>query len=451
MINRSSAAREAAAIALFAMTEENAWSDAALHRAITSMQLHGRDAALASRLVYGTIQNRLLCDWYLRQFSRVRLKKIVPRVLDCLRMGVYQLTMLDRIPAHAAVSETVALIRQYGKTGKTQERTVSFANAVLRRIAQAAENKTLPKLNCPDKESYYALQYSHPEWLVRLLSDQYGPKLTGAICQANNADTPLSVRVNLLKTTPEQMITELSAAGLFVERHPALPELLLCTGGDLSSLPAFREGRITVQDGAGIVMMAAAAPAPGMLVLDCCAAPGGKSFLAAERMHNTGRVISCDIYEHRLAKVRENAARLGLTNLETELADATEPHPVWFGKYDLVLCDVPCSGFGILRKKPEIRYRDPAETEALPILQQKILENCSRYVRPGGALVYSTCTILRRENEQVIQSFLSDHREFLPELWSHPVCGERADGMITLLPPVHQTDGFYIAKLRKKA
>jgi len=320
----------------------------------------------------------------------------------------------------------------------------------MRSAAKAVESGTLPRLDCPDKESYYSLQYSHPEWLVRELSREYGVKLTGEICKANNKYAPISVRVNLMKTAPEPIIKELEMAGIAVTRHEKIPEILLCSGGDVTLLPAFRDGKITVQDAAGVVAVAAASPEAGMLVLDCCAAPGGKSFLMAEKMRDTGRIVSCDIYPRKLERIKEGAGRLGLTIIEPVLQDAHEPRGEWLGAADVVLCDAPCSGFGIIRKKPEIRYRDKDEAAGLPELQLSILSNCAKYVRPGGTLVYSTCTILPRENGDVVKRFLFENPNFSPEAWEHPVCGRADDGMITLLTPVHNTDGFFIAKMRKK-
>lgn len=440
--------REAAAFTLFSMTEEAAWSDGALHHYLARAGLTGRDAALASRLVYGTVQNQMLLDWYLRRFSSVRLGKIAPRVLICLRMGLYQLILLDKIPAHAAVDETVALVRRHCHAN---DRTVSFVNAVLRRAAQAVQDDALPALDCPDKESYYALRYSHPEWLVRLWSKQFGRKMAERICRADNADTPVSVRVNTLRTTPEQAAQELEAAGLTVAPHRAFAEILLCSGGDVAALPAFAAGRVTVQDAASALAAAAADPHPGDRVLDCCAAPGGKSFAMAERMRGEGQVLSCDIYAHKLERIRAGADRMGLSNVQTVLQDAAASRAEWVQQADVVLCDVPCSGLGIIRKKPEIRYKNPAELENLPALQAKILRNCAQYVRPGGTLVYSTCTILQRENEDVVRAFLAEHTDFAAAPWSHPVCGAREDGMVTLLPPLHDTDGFFIAKLHRRA
>lgn len=440
--------REVAAFSLFSMAEEGAWSDGALHHYLDRAGLDGRDTALASRLTYGTVQNELLLDWYLRHFSSLRLKKIAPRVLTCLRMGLYQLILMDKIPAHAAVAETVALVRRYCHAN---DRTISFANAVLRSAAQAVQQGRLPVLDCPDKESYYSLKYSHPEWLVRLWSEQFGRKMAERICQADNADAPISVRVNTMKTTPAEMQAEFEAAGLTVTPHRAFPEILLCEGGNAAALPAFAEGRITIQDAASALAAAVADPQPGDAVLDCCAAPGGKSFAMAERMRGRGSVLSCDIYEHKLRRIKEGASRLGLPNIHTELQDAAAFRVEWAASADVVLCDVPCSGLGIIRKKPEIRYKDPNEIEQLPALQQKILQNCAQYVRPGGTLVYSTCTILRRENEELVRAFLAESPDFEAVPWTHPVCGAREDGMVTLLPPVHGTDGFFIAKMRRKA
>ena len=207
---------------------------------------------------------------------------------------------------------------------------------------------------------------------------------------------------------------------------------------------------MTVQDAASAACVEILDPKPRMQVIDCCAAPGGKSFYIAERMENTGHLRSCDIYEHKLDKMIAGASRLGLTNLETCLADASKPQPELCEKMDAVLCDVPCSGLGIIRKKPEIRWKEEAAIAALPAIQQAILQNCASYVKPAGTLVYSTCTILKEENQAIVENFLAQNPSFVLEPFVHPVCGE-TEGMITLLPHKHQTDGFFIAKLRRKA
>lgn len=443
---RPHTAREVAAFTLFSMEEDGAWSDGALHHYLDRAELAPRDRALATRLAYGVVQNRILCDWYLRQFSKVRLSKIAPRVHICLQLGIYQLALTDRIPAHAAVAETVTLIRNYAHAN---ERTVGFANGVLRAVAQAVQENRLPRLNCPDKESFYSLHYSHSEWLVRLLSAQYGQKETAAILAANNAAAPVSIRVNRLRSTREAVLERLAADGFSVQPHPTAEAMILAESGDIASHPLFEEGIVTIQDTASAVCVELLDPQPGTFVLDCCAAPGGKTFYIAERMRNQGTLISCDIYEHKLEKIQAGAQRLGLSIVQPTLQDAAQFRAEWAGKADFVLCDVPCSGMGIIRKKPEIRYKDAQEIEGLPAIQKSILENCAQYVKPGGTLVYSTCTILERENQAVVQAFLAEHPEFEAESVSHPVFGTAESGMITLLPSIHNTDGFFIAKLRR--
>lgn len=444
---RPTTPREAAAFTLFSMREEGAWSDGALHHYLSRAGLSGRDAALASRLAYGTIQNRTMCDFYLSKFSSVRLGKLLPRVHDCLALGVYQLTMMDRIPAHAAVSETVELIRHYGHAN---ERTVGFANGVLRAVARAAEDGSLPVLDCPTKSAYYAMRYSHPEWLTEALCAEYGNKTAAAICAADNEVAPLSLRVNLLKTSREKALAELKAAGVECAPHGTIENVILCAGGDVPAMPLFQRGEITVQDGASVVCVDVLAPRPGALALDLCAAPGGKSCYIAEKMGNRGHVIAGDIFPHKLEKLRGAEERLGLTIIEPRLADASVFQPDLEGKADFVLCDVPCSGLGVIRKKPEIRWKAEEALRGLPEIQAKILETGSRYVKPGGTLVYSTCTIIRRENQAVVEAFLSRHPEFCAEGFTHPATGAVESGMITLLPHIHQTDGFFIAKLRRK-
>ena len=440
-------AREAAAFALFDVAEKDAWSEGALHRQLDEAGLSGRDNALAAQLVYGTIQNEMLCDWYLRQFSKIRLAKLADRVRICLRMAIYQLVMLDRIPAYAVVDETVSIIRRYGKAG---EKAVSFSNAVLHAVADAVQNNTLPRLNCPDKESYYILRYSHPEWLVRRLTGQFGLKEAEKILIENNRLTPSSVRVNHMRISVEKASEQLVSDGYSVTPHPTAANVLMVTGGDIASHPLFLDGAITVQDAAGSMTVDVLDPQPGEKVIDCCAAPGGKSFGIAERMENTGSLQSCDIFEHKLKRIEDGAKRLGLTNLTTNLQDASQKREEWVGFADRVLCDVPCSGMGIIRKKPEIRYKTEDEIADLPEIQQSILENCSQYVKVGGILVYSTCTILKEENEDIVTAFLDAHPEFEAVAFEHPICGANEQGWITLLPHLHHTDGFFVAKLRRK-
>lgn len=438
--------REVAACTLFAVREEGAWSDGALHHYLSLAELDTRDAALASQLAYGAIQNRTLCEHYLKKFSSVRLSKLFPRVRDCLTLGIYQLVLLDRIPAHAAVNETVALVRGWARAG---EKAVRYANGVLRAVARAVEDGTLPVLDCPTEEAYLALRYSHPEWLTERLCEEFGMEDAASICALDNETAPLCLRVNLLKTSREKVLAQLREGGLACAPHERIGNLILCSGGDAASLPAFRNGEATVQDGASIVCVDVLDPRQGETIVDLCAAPGGKTCYIAEKMGNRGHVIAGDVYEHKLAHIRNAAGRLGLGIIETRLADAAVFQPGLEGRADRVLCDVPCSGLGVIRKKPEIRWKSEESLEGLPKTQLAILETGSRYLKPGGVLVYSTCTILGRENLAVVQAFLDKHEGFALEGFTHPAVGDVPEGSITLLPHLHQTDGFFIAKLRR--
>ena len=438
-------AREAAARTLFAIREDDAWSAPALQKYAAG--LSARDAALATTLANGVLQNRAMCDFYLAHFSSIRLKKVQPRVLDILRLAVYQMVWLDRIPNSAAVNESVNLAKQLCRANR---QTSGYVNGVLRALARQLDH--LPQPDCATKAEYYALRYSHPQWLVQHYLDRFGLKETRQMLEADNQPVPTVLRVNTLRADTASVATELEQQGVRVQAHETIPNCLTAFGtGSMEKLPAFAQGRVTVQDGASQMSVYALDPQPDSCVLDCCAAPGGKSFFIAERMGNTGTVISCDIFDHKLQKIRQGAQRLGLTNVQTQLQDASVFRPEWEERMDFVLCDVPCSGMGIIRKKPEIRYKEETSLRGLPEIQRAILDNAARYVRTGGTLVYSTCTLLLRENEEIVDWFLSTHPSFEKVEFSLPVCEKTVDGAVTLLPHVHHTDGFFVAKFRKIA
>ncbi|MDO5547247.1 MAG: 16S rRNA (cytosine(967)-C(5))-methyltransferase RsmB [Eubacteriales bacterium] len=436
-------AREAAARALFSIQEDGAWSAQAIQRFAGGLER--RDAALATALVGGVLQNQAMCDFYLSHYSKLRLKKIQPRILLLLRLAIVQIVWMDRIPDSAAVNESVRLAKLLCHA---DSRTTGYMNGVLRAISRGKD--ALPKPNCATKEEFYSLFYSTPRWLTAALIEQMGERETRKLLEANNQPAPTVLRVNQRRADTESVLRELREQGMEAEKHETIPHCLVVKGtGSIADLPCFAEGRVTVQDGASQMSVYALDPKPGSMVLDCCAAPGGKSFFLSERMNHTGTVYSCDIFAHKLKKIQEGAQRLGCSNITTFLQDAAVFRPEWEGKADYVLCDVPCSGLGIIRKKPEIRYKDPRELEQLPEIQRSILNNCSRYVRPGGTLVYSTCTILRRENQEVVDAFLAAHPEYALCAFSLPVCGRCEEGHITLFPHIHGTDGFFVAKFQK--
>ena len=269
---------------------------------------------------------------------------------------------------------------------------------------------------------------------------------------ADNTAPQTVVQVNLLKITTEKLVELLENQGIGWEKHPWMESCLILSGvGNLERLDAFREGLFYVQDPASRLSVQCAQLQKGWHVLDCCAAPGGKSFAAAMAMEGTGSILSCDIYPHKAELIAKGAQRLGLENITAQCRDAALENPQWLGRFDAVIADVPCSGLGIIRKKPDIRYKNLAELAGLPPLQRAILENQAKYVRPGGVLLYSTCTVLPRENQEVVNAFLADHPEFCTEPLDLPEVFPRNDtGMLTLIPGEYDTDGFFICRLRRK-
>ncbi len=436
------AARETALNALIACRKSGAWSNGVLKEYIARDGLDSREAALAARLCYGVLQNRLKLDYYLQQVLTGKLKDLHPVVHDILQLGMYQLLEMDKIPQSAAVNESVALAKKYCKK---QRFAPGLVNAVLRNA-----QRSMGQLKQPDTLS---VQYSHPQQLLELLSKDLGRENLETMLIANHAAPDMVVQVNTLRTTCHTLRQQLENRGIGVQTHPWLSDCLVLSGtGDVTALPEFQAGSFYVQDAAAKLSILCAGLQPGMRVLDCCAAPGGKSFAAAIAMDGSGEIMSCDVHSHKTALIQSGAARLGLTNLTACQQDATIPVPQWVGTMDVVIADVPCSGYGIIRKKPDIRYKDPKSMAQLPQLQLEILANQASYVRPGGVLLYSTCTLLKRENEGVAEKFLLSHPEFTLEKLALPcVFPENTTGMLTLIPGQYDTDGFFICKMRRKA
>ena len=435
-------ARETAVLALAACEKQGAWSDGYLKHAIREGGLDRRDGALCTRLCYGVLQNKLLLDWRLARVCSIRLEKLDLKVLCDLRVAAYQILFLDKIPPSAAVNEAVELAKKHGRS----PRAAGLVNGVLRALLREEG----PEVRGEDEIDTLSIQYSHPRWLVEEFAGLLGMEGARALLQADNEQPPITAQVNPLKTTAEELAEELRGGGAEVRPHPWLPDCLLFTGaGDLERLDAFRRGEFYVQDAASRLAVMAANPQPGQRVLDCCAAPGGKSFAAAILMEDQGELISCDIHPHKIKLLEAGRERLGLTMIKPTLQNAAQSREDWEGGFDAVLADVPCSGLGIIRKKPDIRYKEPGPLAGLPRVQRGILDNCARYVRPGGVLVYSTCTLLRRENGGVVDSFLADHPDFAPEPFDLPHLGGQP-GRVTFWPHIHGTDGFFTAKLRRK-
>ena len=433
-------ARAAALRVLTACRRNDAWADAALAAELSREPLGAADAALCSRIVYGVLQNRLLLDHYLSAYCAQRLDHLQQPLPDILRIGAYQILFLDKVPDRAAVSEAVELAKA-NKRGAA----AGLVNAVLRKLSQNKAN--LPALP-EDAVERLSVETSHPRWLTERMIALLGFDEAAAFLLADNAVAPLTAQINPLKTTMDKLLSELRGAGVDARPHPWVPDCVELRGaGELTTLPAFYRGEFLVQDAAARLVSLVAGTAPEMDVLDVCAAPGGKSFSAAFAMGNRGRIVACDLHENKLKRVRDGAKRLGVDIVETQAADGRVFREDWAEAFDVVLCDVPCSGLGIIRKKPDIRCKDSAPLAGLPEVQRAILDNASRYVRRGGVLVYSTCTVLPEENEAVTDAFLAETPAFRYEPFELPVGA--AEGQITLFPHRHETDGFYIAKMRR--
>ena len=436
-------ARETAVLTLAACERQGAWSDGYLKRTIREQGLDRRDGALAARLCYGVLQNKLLLDWRLAQVCSMRLEKLEVKVLCGLRVAAYQLLFLDRIPPSAAVNEAVKLAKRHSRN----PRASGLVNGVLRSLLRQGKNLDIQD---DDKLKYLSIQYSHPQWLVEEFSTLLGLDGAQQLLAANNEQPFTSAQVNTLKTTPERLAERLWAEEVEVRPHPWLEGCLLLIGtGDLERLDAFRRGEFYIQDAASRLAALAAGITPGQRALDCCAAPGGKSFAAALLMENQGKLVSCDIHPHKIKLLEAGRDRLGLSVITPTLQNAAQAREEWLDSFDLVFADVPCSGLGIIRKKPDIRYKDPEQLKGLPKVQRSILDNCARYVRPGGVLLYSTCTVLDQENNGMVDAFLEDYPEFELEPFALPHLGKQP-GRITFWPHIHGTDGFFVAKLRRK-
>ena len=437
-------ARDTALRVLSAGRTASAWADASLKAQLRRDGLTGADAALATRIVYGVLQNRALLDFYLGAYCSQKLSRLQPPLADILRIGAYQILFLDKVPDRAAVNESVELAKKNGRGAAS-----GLVNAVLRKLS--LNKAQLPAIPERDETQALSIRYSHPKWLVRRLLALLGREEAESFLAADNAVAPLTVQVNTLRTTAAALTARLADAGVTAAAHPWVPDCLELTGsGDLTELDAFREGLFFVQDPAAKLVSLIAAPQKGGRVIDMCAAPGGKSFGAAVAMGDEGEILACDLHENKLKRIEDGAARLGLKSIQTFAADGTVFRPEWADSADTVLVDAPCSGLGIIRKKPDVRYKSPDDLFTLTVAQAAILENAARYVRPGGVLLYSTCTILPEENGQVVDGFLAGHPNFSRETFALPAPVGEQPGELTLWPHRHGTDGFYICRLRRR-
>ncbi len=428
-------ARQTAFEILNRINRDNSYSNLILDSYLEKTELKPSDKAFVSALVYGVIERLITLDFEISSYLKQPLKKLKPQVLTVLRMGAYQILFMDKIPVSAAINESVKLVKINGASFAS-----GLVNAVLRKISVSGLTET----------NDLSVKYSVPDWLCKLWIKDYGFDNAISLLESSFASSKTTIRVNTLKTTADKLIIELSKEGFTAYKHDNIDGCLLVEGiGALYKTDAYNNGLFHVQDTASQLCCSALDAKEDDVVLDICAAPGGKSFTLAELMNNGGTVVSMDIYPHRLDLIDSGASRLGITNIRTCVNDGSV-HNKQLSLADKILCDVPCAGLGVIRKKPEIRYKQYAEVDKLPDLQYSILCVSSKYLKAGGTLIYSTCSLNKSENDRVIERFLKDNPNFesirvLPELMRY---GDDTD-YISLMPHLHNCDGFFVAGIRK--
>ena len=434
-------ARQAAYQVLMRCRKNGAWSEDAVSSEITKCGLDNRDGALCSRIAIGVMQNTELLDYYISCYCSMPLKKLDPRLLDILRLSAYQLLFMDKIPVSAAVNEGVALCKK-----QVNQKAGGLCNAVLRRIAENRDN--MPEVPGKPGAEYLSVRYSHPKWMAEELIGEHGYDFTEQFFAANNLTPPVFAHANTLKKHVDLMC-DLQDFG--AQSTDLNGSVILDTTAGMTDTEAFQEGKFYIQDMAAKLAVLAGDARPGMTVLDSCAAPGGKTVGTAMLMENKGKIISCDIHEKKLRLIRENTQRLGIDIVETRAMDARKPHGDMVNSFDMIIADVPCSGIGVIRRRPEIRRKSKEELDNLPQIQMDILEGLAPCLKDGGVLVYSTCTVRSKENELLVREFLTRHKEFEAEAFTLPgAIGEVQSGMMTFWPHIHNTDGFFVCKMRKR-
>lgn len=436
-------ARQVAFEALLKIHRDGAYSNLVVDSLLKdNPDLDERDKGFVCNLVYGTLDRLILIDYNLGLYLNQPVKKLKPELHTILRMGTYQLLFMDKVPSRAAVNESVNL----AKVNKSSF-AASLVNAVLRRVSD--NGVRLPEGGESDP-SYLAVKYSCPEWIISLWINAYGLENAKALAEKALEPAPIVIRVNTTKITPDELIWKLAEEGVVSDKSGIIPEALIISNtGSVEELEAYKQGLFHAQDIASQLCCAALDAKEGETIFDLCSAPGGKTFTTAERMNNTGVIRAFDVYQSRVELIRNGAKRLGLDNVYSYLSDAAIFNEN-YGLADRVLCDVPCSGLGIIRRKPEIRFKKQAEIDNLSEIQYRILCNATKYLKSGGRLVYSTCTLNPKENNEICDKFLENHPEFsaikvLPDL---PRYSDN-DKYLTLMPHIHSTDGFFIAVFQK--
>jgi len=437
--------RDAALTILMAVEKQQAYSNLLLHQTIEKYEIDPKDRALLTELTYGTLQYKMTLDYYLQPFIK---GKLDDWVLQLLRLSLYQIHYLDRIPDHAAVNEAVNIAKKRGHKGIS-----GAVNGILRSILREGVRSTE---EITDDVERLSIETSHPLWMVKRFVSQYGFETTEKMLIENNEPPVQTLRVNLFKRTVEQVLSLFTQEGYTVAQSNIIPECIYLINGQAAKSTAFEKGFITIQDESSMIPAYVLQAEPGMTVLDMCSAPGGKTTHIAEKMKNTGKLVAMDIHQHKLKLVKENADRLGFSFIETVEMDGRKALEVYPEEsFDRILVDAPCSGLGVMKRKPDIKYtKSEKDFTTLKPIQLNLLESAYKLLKPDGILVYSTCTVDREENEGTTELFLQEHPDM--ELQAFPeviknIKEQPKDGILQLFPQDLRSDGFYVAALHKKS
>jgi 16S rRNA (cytosine967-C5)-methyltransferase len=442
-------ARETALKIIYEINEQGAYSNIALNRHLAAGKLSDIDRAFITEIVYGSVKWRLMLDRVIAHYSNIKMGKLSPWIVNILRMGVYQLLHMTRVPASAACNESVKLATRYGHRA-----SAGFVNAVLRKVAKDGADAALPSKE-KDFADYLSVKYSYPGWLVDKFIKLFGPGFAESLLDAGNAVPEMTVRANTLRITVPGLIERLNEEG--VEAVPgryASEAVIIKSHVSVAGLKAFQEGLFQVQDESSMLVAGVLAPMPGERVLDACSAPGGKTTHIAQLMKNRGIIIAGDIHRHKLKLVDDTASRLGIDIIKSEIRDAAVPDARYDRAFDRVLLDAPCTGLGIIRRKPDIKWaRETKDIDSISALQKKMLKAVSESVKPGGVLVYCTCTILPEENEEIITDFLQNNPGFAEDdiapYLPAGIAVHAKGSMLQIYPNRDGMDGFFIARLKR--
>ncbi|UWD50205.1 16S rRNA (cytosine(967)-C(5))-methyltransferase RsmB [Clostridioides difficile] len=437
-------AREIGFKVLCDIEKNNNYSNISINKHFKNLEMSDMDRGLATELIYGVVENKYYLDYIINKLSKIKVKKMSTYVKIFLRMGTYQILFLNSISDYAAVNETVKLSKKYDK------KSSGFINAILRN--EIRNKDTIMDITEEDSVKYLSIKYSYNSWIIKNWIDNFGQEFTEDLLEANNEKPSIYIRTNTLKVSREELIEKLNQEGIMCLKVPMVEEAIKVEKlKNIENNELFKAGLFTIQDISSMIVGKVINPNEDSLILDVCSAPGGKSTHLATLMNNTGQVIARDIFEHKLKLIKATVNRLGLKNVRVEGFDASEIDENSINKFDYVLADVPCSGLGIIRRKPEIKYKREEELEDITSIQKKILENASKYVKIGGTLVYSTCTVQDMENINIITSFIEENNNFeLTPIDTVNVDLDNQDkGYLKIYPNIHGIDGFFIAKLKR--